>query len=129
MIGFFQFETIRGIFRHIMASRKTVPPRIFRIVPFGDFHICFSLNSTNTKESLTRCITSSQAKEYECVMSTILKNYKNVLVFYFTIYMQRPVKMFLKCFMLKHLQNLTKHLQNLTKHFSSFEHGRLEDRQ
>lgn len=45
-MGFFQFETILGIFRHIMASRKTVPPRIFRIVPFGDFHICFRLNST-----------------------------------------------------------------------------------
>ena len=53
MIGFFQFETIRGIFRHIIASRKTVPPRIFRIVPFGDFHICFSLNSKNTIETTT----------------------------------------------------------------------------
>ena len=52
MIGFFQFETILGIFRHIMASRKIVPPRIFRIVPFGDFHICFNLNSTETTDSL-----------------------------------------------------------------------------
>lgn len=48
VMGFFQVETIAGIFRHIMASRKTVPPSMFRIVPSGDFHICFRLNSTCT---------------------------------------------------------------------------------
>ncbi len=29
----------------IIGSRKTVPPRMLRIVPFGLFHISFSLNS------------------------------------------------------------------------------------
>ena len=29
-----------------MGSRKTVPLRMFRIVPLGDLHICFKLNST-----------------------------------------------------------------------------------
>ena len=28
-----------------MASLNTVPPRMLRMVPFGDFHIFFSLNS------------------------------------------------------------------------------------
>ena len=32
-----------------MGSLKTVPSKILRMVPFGDFHICFSLNSS------TRC--------------------------------------------------------------------------
>lgn len=45
MIGFVHVFTRRGIFFTIIGSRKTVPPRIFRIVPFGDFHIFFSLNS------------------------------------------------------------------------------------
>lgn len=34
-----------------MGSRKTVPPRMLRIVPFGDFHICFNLNSSTRASS------------------------------------------------------------------------------
>uniref|UniRef100_A0A0A9AEM4 Similar to NADP-specific isocitrate dehydrogenase n=1 Tax=Arundo donax TaxID=35708 RepID=A0A0A9AEM4_ARUDO len=44
-IGFFQPDSIRGMFLHKMGSRKTVPFRIFLIVPFGLRHIDFSLNS------------------------------------------------------------------------------------
>ena len=33
----------------MIGSRKMVPPRMLRMVPFGDFHIFFSLNSS------TRC--------------------------------------------------------------------------
>ena len=29
----------------MIASLKTVPPRMLRMVPFGDFHIFFNLNS------------------------------------------------------------------------------------
>src|SRR3954463_6524359 len=45
MIGLVQPGTSRGTFLQIMGSRKTTPPRILRMVPFGDFHISFSPNS------------------------------------------------------------------------------------
>ena len=38
-------------FLQMMASRKTVPPRIFLMVPFGDFHICLRLNSLTRASS------------------------------------------------------------------------------
>jgi len=41
----------RGIFLQIIASLKTVPPRMFLIVPFGDFHIFFNLNSSTRASS------------------------------------------------------------------------------
>jgi len=34
------------MFLQIIASLKTVPPRMFLMVPLGDFHICFNLNSS-----------------------------------------------------------------------------------
>lgn len=37
--------TRRGMFLQRIGSRKTVPPKIFLMVPFGLFHIFFSLNS------------------------------------------------------------------------------------
>lgn len=37
-IGFFQPGTALGTFSTMMGSRKTVPPKMFRMVPFGDFH-------------------------------------------------------------------------------------------
>ena len=49
MIDFFQPGTSRGMFWQMMASRNTVPPRMFLIVPFGDFHICFRLNSARVR--------------------------------------------------------------------------------
>ena len=49
MIGFVQPGTRRGTFFMMIGSRKMVPPRMLRIVPLGDFHIFFSLNSS------TRC--------------------------------------------------------------------------
>ena len=45
MIGFDHPGTNRGIFLQIIASLNTVPPRMLRIVPLGDFHIFFKLNS------------------------------------------------------------------------------------
>ena len=56
MIGFVHPETNLGMFLQIMASLNTVPPRILRIVPFGDFHIFFKLNSgfENKKLNLLR---------------------------------------------------------------------------
>ena len=45
IIGFSHPLTSRGIFLHNIGSLKTVPPKIFLIVPFGDFHIFLSLNS------------------------------------------------------------------------------------
>ena len=51
MIGFFQLGTILGIFGHNIGSLNTVPPRIFLIVPFGDNHIFFKLNSLTLASS------------------------------------------------------------------------------
>ena len=51
MIDFFQPETRRGMFLQMMASRKTVPPRMLRMVPLGLFHIFFSLNSSTLASS------------------------------------------------------------------------------
>src|SRR5207245_11693620 len=45
MIGLVQPGTSRGTFLQMMGSRKTTPPRMLRMVPFGDFHISFSPNS------------------------------------------------------------------------------------
>lgn len=42
--------TSRGIFLQIMASLKTVPPSMFLIVPLGDLHIFFNLNSTEYQQ-------------------------------------------------------------------------------
>ena len=44
-IGLVQLGTNFGIFLHIIGSLNTVPPIIFLIVPLGDLHIFFRLNS------------------------------------------------------------------------------------
>lgn len=49
MMGFSQPVTRRGMFLQMMASRKTVPPKMLRMVPLGDRHMNLSLNSS------TRC--------------------------------------------------------------------------
>jgi hypothetical protein len=41
---------ILGMFLQMIGSRKTVPPRMLRIVPLGDFHICFRLYSAWASE-------------------------------------------------------------------------------
>src|SRR5665213_88296 len=50
-IGAVQLGTKRGTFAITIGSRKTVPSRIFRMVPFGDFHICLRLNSFTRSSS------------------------------------------------------------------------------
>src|ERR1700712_4926139 len=45
MIGLVQPGTSRGTFLQMMGSRKITPPRMLRMVPFGDFHISFRPNS------------------------------------------------------------------------------------
>src|ERR1700722_12924387 len=45
MIGLVQPGTSRGTFLQMMGSRNTTPPRMLRMVPFGDFHISLSPNS------------------------------------------------------------------------------------
>ena len=42
-MGFVQLGTRRGTFLQMMGSRKITPPKMLRIVPLGDFHICFKL--------------------------------------------------------------------------------------
>ncbi len=45
--------TRRGTFLQMMGSRKTVPPRMLRMVPLGDFHIFFSLNSGDVQSPVS----------------------------------------------------------------------------
>ena len=45
MIGLVQPGTRRGTFLQMIGSRNMTPPRMLRMVPFGDFHISLRLNS------------------------------------------------------------------------------------
>lgn len=51
MIGSFHDGISLGIFLHIIGALKTVPPKIFLIVPLGLFHIYFNLYSTTLASS------------------------------------------------------------------------------
>ena len=49
--GLSQCGTRRGTLRQMIGSRKIVPSRMLRMVPFGDRHICFSPNSLTRASS------------------------------------------------------------------------------
>merc|ERR1719157_61963 len=51
MIGSVQLGINLGMLEMMIGSLKTVPPRWFLIVPFGDFHIFLSLNSATLASS------------------------------------------------------------------------------
>ena len=51
MIGLVQPGTSRGMFEMMIGSRKMTPPRMFRMVPLGDFHIFFRPNSATRASS------------------------------------------------------------------------------
>ena len=44
-MGLVQPGTSRGTLLQMIGSRKITPPRMLRIVPFGDFHIFLRPNS------------------------------------------------------------------------------------
>ena len=50
-IGLVQPGTSRGTLDMMIGSRKTTPPRMLRIVPFGDRHIFFRPNSSTRASS------------------------------------------------------------------------------
>ena len=50
-MGAVQLGTRRGTLLITMGSRKTVPSRMLRMVPLGDFHICFRPNSATRSSS------------------------------------------------------------------------------
>ncbi len=51
MIGLVQPGTSRGMLEMTIGSRKITPPRMLRMVPFGDFHIFFRPNSSTRASS------------------------------------------------------------------------------
>src|SRR4051812_11566136 len=51
MIGLVQPGTRRGMLLMMIGSRKTTPPRMLRIVPFGETHIFFRSNSSTRASS------------------------------------------------------------------------------
>jgi len=50
-IGLVQLGTNRGIFEITIGSRKITPPKILRMVPFGDRYIRLSPNSSTRASS------------------------------------------------------------------------------
>ncbi|CKS58787.1 Uncharacterised protein [Mycobacterium tuberculosis] len=50
-IGLVHPGTSRGTLEITIGSRKIVPPKMFRIVPLGDSHIFFRLNSSTRASS------------------------------------------------------------------------------
>ena len=50
-IGLVQPGTRRGMLLMMIGSRKTTPPRMLRIVPFGETHIFFRPNSSTRASS------------------------------------------------------------------------------
>ena len=104
MIGFVHPGTALGTFSTMMGSRKTVPPKMFRMVPLGDYtmsvsqkeearegdekggrtlHIFLSLNSTTRAssgvivahcDSIWQCI-SMLADLIQCPVETYLDSY------------------------------------------------------
>ena len=50
-IGLVQPGTSRGMLLMMIGSRKMTPPRMLRIVPFGDRHIFFRPNSSTRASS------------------------------------------------------------------------------
>lgn len=51
MIGLVQPGTRRGMFEMMIGSRNTTPPRMLRMVPFGETHIFFRPNSSTLASS------------------------------------------------------------------------------
>ena len=51
MIGLVQPGTSLGMFEMTIGSLKTVPSRMFLMVPFGDLHIYLRLNSSTLPSS------------------------------------------------------------------------------
>jgi hypothetical protein len=51
MIGFVHPGTSRGTFEITIGSRKITPPRMLRIVPFGERYISLSPNSSTRASS------------------------------------------------------------------------------
>jgi hypothetical protein len=51
MIGFVHPGTSRGTFLITIGARKMVPPKMFRMVPFGDSHIFLRWNSLTRASS------------------------------------------------------------------------------
>lgn len=60
---------MRGMLEMTMGSRNTVPLRMLRIVPLGDFHIFFSLNSavgkTNKRTNKQNASTTLDGKKQQ----------------------------------------------------------------
>ena len=50
-IGLVQCGTRRGTLEMMIGSRKMTPPRMLRIVPFGERHMFFSPNSATRASS------------------------------------------------------------------------------
>ena len=55
IIGLSHVVTYLGIFLQIIGSLKTVPPNKFLMVPLGDFHIYFNLNSLTFLKKVNSC--------------------------------------------------------------------------
>ena len=74
MIGLFQPGTRRGMFEMMIGSRKITPPRMLRIVPFGERHIFFRPNSSTRASSgvIVAHLTPTPCFWMACAASTVI---------------------------------------------------------
>ena len=74
MIGLVQPGTSRGMLEITIGSRKITPPRMLRIVPFGDSHIFLSLNSSTRASSgvMVAHLTPTPCSLIACAASTVI---------------------------------------------------------
>ena len=76
MIGSVQPGTRRGTLRQMIGSRNTVPPRMLRIVPLGDFHICLRPNSSTRASSgvMVAHLTPTPCSRIALAASTVIRS-------------------------------------------------------
>lgn len=73
MIGLFQPGTRRGMLLMMIGSRNTTPPRMLRIVPFGERHIFLRPNSSTRASSgvIVAHLTPTPCSLIACAASTV----------------------------------------------------------
>ena len=73
MIGLVQLGTSRGMLEMTIGSRKMTPPRMLRMVPFGDRHIFFRPNSATRASSgvIVAHLTPTPCRWMACAASIV----------------------------------------------------------
>ena len=112
-MGLVQPGTSRGTFLQMIGSRKMTPPRMLRIVPFGDFHIFLSPNSFTRASSgvMVAHLTPTPQAWMACAASIVTWSSVSVAVLDGEVEIeQRQVEMREDQLLLDHLPDDPRHL-------------------